>query len=131
MKIEYFDKQHHYEILCSWWKKHEHAEMNLSSLSPLGVVVFNEDNPVCMSFMYITPGCDFANIMWTTTNPEIDNMKQRHQSVETAIDALIIVAQKLNIKKIMTLGHSKGLTKLLTRKGFVEGMPHTLLIGGL
>ncbi len=130
MEIKYYEKDKHYSLLTEWWTKRKHAVIEHTTL-PMGVVVYINNEPTCMSFIYNYDGCDMSNIMWTTTNPDVQSREDRHEGIKLALDALISIANKMKKKRIMTLGHSNTFTDILVEKGFVEGGPHVLLIGGL
>lgn len=129
MNIVYFEPQKHYDVLKSWWTTHKHAIVAETSL-PYGVVVYVNEVPVSMSFIYTCDKSDMCQIAWTTTNPEHSNLRERHKSVETAIDALLIFAEKKNKKYITCFSASKGLNKIISRRGFIKNASHELYIGG-
>lgn len=128
-KIEYFNKQKHYNELENWWLNHNHSIIPSSSL-PIGVVVYSNNIPICMSFLYTMDGCDMAQIGWTTTNPA-SSLKNKYNGINLAIDSLITVCKKLNKKHITSFCNSSGINKIMKRKGFVNNKSHELYVGSL
>lgn len=130
MRIEKFDKNKHYDILEDWWTEHNHMQVPSSSLSGVGLVVYDNDTPICMSFLYVMAGCDLAQIAWTTTNPEA-NLRQKYRSILYCLEGLIALAKKYERKHIISFSSSKGLTKILKKSGLGVGKNHEILYGGL
>jgi hypothetical protein len=129
MEIKYFEKQN-YEMLCDWWKKHNHPVLTYSNL-PYGVLVLNTENiPVCASFLYTMDNTDICQIAWTTSNPECSG-KEKHKGIELALDSLLILAKKLNKTYILNFSNSRTIGKMLSRRGFAQGKPHTIYNGVL
>lgn len=127
MQITYFNESNYGE-LCGWWDKHQHNIIPFSSL-PLGVVVSNDTKKLAMAFVYTMDGCDVAQLAWTTSNPE-NSPRESYQSVDLAIDALLLVArEKLNKKMIVCFSSSKGLTKILNKKNITQNREHILNMG--
>lgn len=128
MVVKNFNKDY-YDVLCLWWKQHNHAIIPLQSL-PLGVVVLDEKQmPVCASFLYVMDKCDMCQIAWTTSNPNA-TLKQRYVAINKAIDSLLFFANTLNKKNIISFTNSTGLEKILKRKGLLQQSSHSLMIGG-
>lgn len=127
MKVTYFTPEN-YEELCGWWKKHNHSTLPITSL-PVGVVVSDESKNLVMSFMYTMDKCDVAQISWTTSNPE-NKLKQNYEAVALAVDALLILAQKLEKRTIISFSSSKGLTKILNKRNIKMNKNHVMNIGG-
>ena len=125
--IEYF-KNEHYEELKKWWSLHNHPAVPFSSL-PYGIVVSNEKQiPVCMSFLYTFEISDMCQIGWTTTNPNT-KLRERYECVDLALDSLLILAQKLNKKTVICFSTSRGISKLMNKKGLSKGKSHDIYIG--
>lgn len=115
--------------LSLWWKKHSHPVMEKSIL-PFGIVAYENENKVAMSFIYIMDKCDVAQIAWTTTNPEMSSRK-RHKAVHLLMDASFSYINSLGIKNIMCFTDSNGIAKILNKKGLRLGNLHNLCIGSV
>jgi len=129
MKLIRFDKEKHYNLINMWWKEHKHNSMERDSLSPFGFIVYNNNTPICASFLYIMAGCNLGQIAWTTTNPKA-GLKEKYNAINFCIEGLLALANHYNIKNIISLSNSKGLTKLIQKKNFRTVDKHTLLCGG-
>ena len=128
MTIKYFSQDNYIE-LCDWWNKHNHFVVAAGSL-PYGVVVSDGDKNLVMSFLYTMDGCDIAQIAWTTSNPE-NKLKQNYAAIDLAIDAVLLLAKKMNKKNVICFSSSNGLNKMFNKKGLKSNMSHTLNSGAL
>ena len=129
MKLEKFERKH-YETLLDWWEQHGHPVIPYESLSPIGLVVNDNGNLTCVSFLYVMHGCDLAQIAWTTTNPT-SGLKKKHESVGACLHGLYGIAKQNKRTNIICFSSSTGLTKLIKRHGFNVGHTHDLLAGVL
>lgn len=126
MNITYFTSEHYSELEL-WWKHYNHKVISITSL-PVGVVVSTQEKILAMSFLYTMNGCDVAQIAWTTSNPK-NKLRESHEAVTTAIDALLVLAKKLNKNTITCFSGSKGMSKILNRRNIAQNKNHVLHIG--
>lgn len=130
MELIRFDKDKHYDIVKQWWDERTHAVIPKSSLSPYGLIVFNNGKPVCVSWIYLFHGSDMAQMAWLTTNPE-SGLKEKYVAVNKCIFGLTEFA-KNNERKILTcFSNSSGLNKVLGKTGMGNAGNHSLYIGKL
>lgn len=127
MTLERFE-QKHFDILSDWWKQHDHPAMDFKALSPLGVVAFDGDTPVCASFLYVMHGCNLAQIAWTTTNPAC-GLKTKYYGINMCLGNLYQLALENKRTNVICFSSSSGLTKLMKKQGFNVGTTHNLLAG--
>lgn len=127
MNLQRFSKEH-YNTVTSWWKKHEHAIIPESSLSSVGLIAFKGNKPICVSWLYIMSGCDLGQIAWTTTNPDA-SLREKYEGVNFCIDGLIELARHYKRKSVVSFSSSKGLSKIIKKKGLSLQRKHDLLLG--
>ena len=123
-------KKEHYNILTEWWKDHNHAIIEESALSPYSFIVYNNDKPICASFLYVMDKCNLAQIAWTTTNPNA-GIKEKYNALNLCLQSLFDLAKLLKINNIVSFSSSKGLNKLYKKNGMYLGKEHTLNMGKL
>ncbi len=129
MKLVKFEEQHYHEV-CSWWTQHGHPVLPFNMLSTFGLMAFEGEQPICVSFVYLLSDCNIAQIAWTTTNPEAP-IRMRYEGVDSTVKGLLGVAKKYNKTNVLCLSDSRGLKKIISRNGLKELKDHTLLYGSL
>lgn len=129
MIIKKFDKQQ-YELLKQWWNKHQHPVVPLEMLSTFGLIASNGIEPVACSFIYLASDCDFAQIAWTTTNPD-SSLRDRYDGVDACIKGLLALAKKYNKSNVVCISDSSGLTKVINKNGLKKLNKHDFLYSKL
>jgi hypothetical protein len=124
-----FEKQH-YPMLQSWWERHGHANVAFESLSPVGLICYKDEKPVCLSFLYLWSGCDLGWICWTTSDPDAEKAV-RHEAVKFCLDGLMELSKHYGKNHVICYSESKGVTSVLKDAGFHVGLPHDMLYGQL
>lgn len=127
MRVEKFEEKD-YPMLLSWWEKHKHPVIAREALSPLGLICYVDEVPSCVSFIYMMPMCNLAQIAWTTSNPEV-SPRIRHKAISYCIKGLFEIAQKYERYHVVCFSGSTGLSKLLGRYNLGLGKSHDFLYG--
>lgn len=127
MILKRFEPEHH-GIVSDWWLKHNHPIMPLNELSPIGLMVYDNNEPICVSFLYLLSGTSMGQIGFTTSNPEATS-KQKHKAIGLCLNGLISLSSKYERSSVVCFSSSKGLTKILKKVGLTQGATHDYLIG--
>lgn len=127
MNLVRFNKEH-YHTLCEWWAKYGHANISFSSLSPIGLICYKEETPLCMSFLYLAAGSDLGWICWTTGNPDASK-DDRKDAIEYCLQGLFELSKSYGREHVVCYSQSKSITKVFTNAGFAVGLPHDMLYG--
>lgn len=116
MELRKFDISH-YETVVNWWKEHNHPVLPFNTLSTFSFISFKDDQPIAVSFMYVAGDCDYAQIGWTTTNPNA-SLRDRYEGVDMCTKGLLELARKYKKTNVMTLCASSGLMKMYQKNTF-------------
>lgn len=130
MRIEAFDPGKHYEVLASWWAKHNWPAVPLDHLSRLGYVCCDGERPIIAGFLYLT-GTAFGIFEFIVANPEA-GPKAKHEALALLIESVKIIGKEMGCRSLFTSVGHRGLIRQLKKQGFAEtdtGM--TNLIGGV
>lgn len=127
MRLERFTKEH-YPMLCKWWKHYGHSIVAFESLSPVGLVCYIDDKPVCLSFVYLAAGSDLGWVCWTTGDPSAKK-SVRKEAIGYCIEGLFELAKSYGRNHLVCYSESKNVTEVFKNAGFVVGLPHDMLYG--
>lgn len=126
LRIEPYRKENHLILARRWWRNFNEAELAEDLLSEIGLVIYDGEQPVAMSWIFLS-NSPLAQIGWTVTNPEC-GPKTRMSAVALLIDELTGVAKREGYKGVMTFSNSSGLTRIFQSSNYVKLNPHDFLI---
>lgn len=127
MKLVRFTEEH-YPMLCEWWKEYGHGQIALESLSPVGLVCYLDDKPICLSFVYLAVGSDLGWVCWTTGDPKADK-DDRKTAIEFCLEGLFELSKSYGRNHVVCYSESKNVTEIFKNAGFTVGSPHDMLYG--
>lgn len=131
MNLKKIDLDTDYEILCDWWKEHNHWIIPRSALSSVGLMAYNDkDQPVAGSWLYVMAGSTLGQIGWTVSNPKA-GLRERYNGISMIVDGLIEAAKHYKRTELIVLSSSNGLSKMLEKRKFVSKIKHDLYVGDL
>lgn len=110
-------------ILLGWWKDWN-WEAPLKDFLPDngegGIIVFDEETPICAGFMYVT-NSKAVWIDWIISNKEYRVKPKRKEAITLLIDTLGIVSKNLGGKYAYALIKHKGLIDTYKELGYIKG----------
>lgn len=111
-----FEIEKHYDIACEWWKQWKWNALPLAALPKNGIVVYDNELPVCMGFIYLTDSC----ICWVEhiiANQSADRTQRSH-GIDLLIKALSKKAKSLDYVIAMTSINKKTLIAKHIKNGY-------------
>jgi len=112
MQIMKFDKDKHYDTICSWWEKHQWPKIPLTMLPQTGYIV----DDLCAGFLYQTD----SNIAWLEfiiSNPE-STKDDRSKALDILIDRLSEDARGMGFTMIFSSINHSNLINKYEKNGF-------------
>ena len=76
MHIRKYDRNSDYDTLTEWWTQWEFGVVPKEILPVDGIMVINDDRPVCYAGMYLYPNTAFGLMEWVVTDKD-SNIRDR------------------------------------------------------
>lgn len=113
-----FDLSTDYDIISGWWGQHGSFAPKPEHLSPTGIMVSVDEDPVCAGFLYNTDSkiCVFEFVVSNPKSPK----KDRNAALEHLIDMIKLIAKDRGYSLIYTSINIQAYIKKLTNAGFLE-----------
>jgi hypothetical protein len=115
------------DILVGWWKQWGWVAPKRDFLpndGKGGIIVYDEDVPVCAGFMYIT-NSKAAWVDWIISNKEYTKKPQRKDAIKLLVSALTNICEKSGNKYIYALIKSESLINIYQETGYIKGGTYT------
>ena len=115
------------EILVEWWKQWGWLPPKRDFLPDNGkggIIVFDQDVPVCAGFMYIT-NSKVAWVDWIISNKEYTKKPQRKDAIKLLVSALTNICEKSGNKYIYALIKNESLINTYIDLGYTKGSTYT------
>jgi hypothetical protein len=115
------------DILLKWWSDWNWKAPEKDFLPDNGVggiIVFDEEIPVCAGFMYLT-NSSVAWIDWIISNKEYRKKPQRKEAIQLLIAALTNIAKDSGSKYGYALIKNKSLIDVYEDFGYIKGDSYT------
>ena len=112
-----FNPEKHHGMLCEWWTEWKWPAVPVSLLPKNGIVVYEEETPVCAGFMYLTDS-DWGIMEWIVGNPWVSK-EERHNGLDCLIQDLILVAKSNAKKAIFSSVNHPSLIDAYSRNGMI------------
>lgn len=118
VKARKFDLSKDYDTICKWWKEHGSYAPMREHLPPTGIMVENNEKPVCAGFLYNTDAkiCVMEFL--------ISDSKASKEDRDSGLSCLIQILRDLALERGYTaIYNSTGIVKFISRlkeAGFVE-----------
>lgn len=110
-----------YELLVSWWKKHNafnNKIIEFKSLPTRIFIVSNEDKDLFAVPVYISDS-DFCYIGWVTSNPDA-GLRERVGALDYLYEIISIVMKSQKFDHILSKANAKSLQRVAERSGFIN-----------
>ena len=115
------------EILVGWWEQWGWVAPKRDFLPDNGkggIIVFDQDVPVCAGFMYIT-NSKVAWVDWIISNKEYTKKPQRKDAIKLLVSSLTSICEISGNKYIYALIKNESLIKTYQELGYVNGSTYT------
>lgn len=115
------------EILVKWWNDwgwDAPAREFLPEDGEGGVILFDDDIPVCAGFMYIT-NSKVAWVDWIISNKEYRKKPNRSIAIQLLIEKLTEMCKASGAKFVYALIKHNGLIETYESLGYIQGDSYT------
>jgi hypothetical protein len=115
------------EILVGWWHqwKWEPPQKDfLPNDGKGGIIIFDEDTPVCAGFMYLT-NSKVAWVDWIISNKEYTKKPQRKDAIKLLVSSLTDICKKTGSKYSYALIKNQSLIGMYEELGYIKGDSYT------
>jgi hypothetical protein len=115
------------EILVGWWKQWgwEPPQRDfLPNNGKGGVIVFDEDVPVCAGFMYMT-NSKVSWVDWIISNKEYTKKPQRKDALKLLVSSLTDICKKAGSRYSYALIKNESLIGMYEELGYIKGDSYT------
>lgn len=111
-------------ILVKWWSDWGFQAPPQDFLSDYGLIVYDEDTPVCAGFLYLT-NSSVAIINWVISNKEYRKKPDRNDALDELLINLTYLCEKSGYKYIFVQNNNSSLIKRFVKHGFVVGVTNS------
>lgn len=125
--IRELNKTDYDDILVGWWKQWgwEPPQRDfLPNDGKGGIMVLDEDTPVCAGFMYLT-NSKVAWVDWIVSNKEYTKKPQRKDAIKLLVSALTDICKKTGSKYSYALIKNESLIGMYEDLGYIKGDSYT------
>ena len=115
------------DILVGWWKqwKWEAPQRDfLPNDGKGGIIVYDEETPVCAGFMYLT-NSKVAWVDWIISNKEYTKKPQRKDAIKLLVSSLTDICKKTGSKYSYALIKNQSLIGMYEELGYIKGDSYT------
>ena len=115
------------EILVGWWKDWGWSAPSKDFLprdGKGGIMVLDDEVPVCAGFMYIT-NSKVAWVDWIISNKEYTKKPQRKDAIKLLVSALTDICKRAGSKYVYALIKNESLINTYQELGYVKGSNYT------
>ena len=115
------------DILVGWWEQWGWVPPKRDFLPDNGkggIIVFDQDVPVCAGFMYIN-NSKAAWVDWIISNKEYTKKPQRKDAIKLLVSSLTSICEKAGNKYIYALIKSESLINIYQDIGYIKGSTYT------
>ena len=115
------------DTLVVWWKDwgwEPPAKDFLPDEGEGGLLVLDNDIPVCAGFIYIT-NSKVAWINWIVSDKSFENKKIRNKAIEVLLENLVTIAVKNKNSYVFASNNNLSLINRFVNIGFTKGCENT------
>ena len=116
------------DILVGWWKQWgwEPPQRDfLPNDGKGGVIVYDENVPICAGFMYIT-NSKVAWVDWIISNKEYTKKPQRKDAIKLLVSELTEICKLTGSKYSYALIKNESLINIYLELGYIKGDSYTI-----
>ena len=127
LNIRELNENDYDEILVGWWKQWGWVAPQRDFLpndGKGGVIVYDEDVPVCAGFMYIT-NSKVAWVDWIISNKQYTKKPQRKDAIKLLVSTLTDICKTTGSKYSYALIKNESLINIYEDLGYIQGSTYT------
>ena len=103
-----------YPYLVNWWKQHEFGIVPKKCLPPDGIIVEENNIPICAGGLYRCVNSNFSVMEWIVAD-KTANIKSIHRGLNLCITEIFKLAKKYNMELIYSMTANTSLHKRYTK----------------
>ena len=103
-----------YPYLVNWWKQHEFGIVPKKCLPPDGIIVEENNIPICAGGLYRCVNSNFSVMEWIVAD-KTANLKSIHKGLNLCITEIFKLAKKYNMELIYSMTANTSLHKRYTK----------------
>tara|TARA_R100001530_G_scaffold13858_3_gene12692 strand:+ start:1028 stop:1495 length:468 start_codon:yes stop_codon:yes gene_type:complete len=103
-----------YPYLVNWWKQHEFGIVPKKCLPPDGIIIEENNIPVCAGGLYRCVDSNFSVMEWIVAD-KTANIKSIHRGLNLCITEIFKLAKKYNMELIYSMTANTSLHKRYTK----------------
>ena len=103
-----------YPYLVNWWKQHEFGIVPKKCLPPDGIIVEENNIPICAGGLYRCVNSNFSVMEWIVAD-KTANIKSIHKGLNICITEIFNLAKKYNMELIYSMTANTSLHKRYTK----------------
>jgi hypothetical protein len=114
-------------ILVDWWKQWgwEPPQRDfLPDNGKGGIIVYDQDTPICAGFMYIT-NSKVAWVDWIISNKQYTKKPHRKDAIKLLVSTLTGICKNTGSKYVYALIKSRHLIETYQQLGYIKGDRYT------
>lgn len=114
-------------ILVAWWKQWGWEPPQKDFLPDNGrggIIVYDQDTPICAGFMYIT-NSKVAWVDWIISNKEYAKKPHRKDAIKLLVSSLTGICKNTGSKYVYALIKSRHLIETYQELGYIKGDTYT------
>jgi len=114
MQARDWDLDKDYPYLVNWWKQHEFGIVPKKCLPPDGIIVEENNIPICAGGLYRCVGSNFSVMEWIVAD-KTANIKSIHKGLNLCITEIFKLAKKYNMELVYSMTANTSLHKRYTK----------------
>ena len=114
MQARDWDLDKDYPYLVNWWKQHEFGTVPKKCLPPDGIIVEENNIPICAGGLYRCVGSNFSVMEWIVAD-KTANIKSIHKGLNICITEIFKLAKKYNMELVYSMTANTSLHKRYTK----------------
>ena len=114
MNIREWKLDDDYDTLVKWWNEWDFGVVPKECLPPAGIMVEDENGPICAGGLYIGEGTQFGFMEWIVSDKNA-NIRQVHKALGLCINSIMNMAQEKGMRLVYAVTGEEALHKRFTK----------------
>tara|TARA_B100001287_G_C22667606_1_gene523632 strand:- start:480 stop:968 length:489 start_codon:yes stop_codon:yes gene_type:complete len=114
LKSRLWNLDNDYDTLVKWWKDWNFGKVPLEVLPPLGIMIENDNGPICAAGLYVGTGTKFCIMEWLVKDKNA-SLKDSHKAIQMCVDQVMELAKENGCTLMYTVTADDALEKRYTR----------------
>jgi len=120
IQLRTYDEGRDYPMVEKWWCRHGVPATPCECVPMLGVIASEGDKDLFAAWVSMDNSCGLCSLLWPVANPDA-KPREVARSIRPTVDLLKKITRDLGYHTMMTLTHSRSLTRQFARLGFQPG----------